>query len=82
LLEVQDAEICCGSAGTYNIEQPDIAARLGRRKAESVLSTGAQGVATGNIGCMTQLRTHLDSLGKPIPVYHTMELLDRAYSGG
>ena len=81
LKEVPDGEICCGSAGTYNIEQPDIAARLGRRKAEAIFSTGAQVVATGNIGCMTQIKTHLDLLQQPIPVFHTMELLDRAYRG-
>jgi len=79
LKEVPEGDICCGSAGTYNIEQPDIAARLGRRKAEAIFSTGAQAVATGNIGCMTQIRTHLGLLEQPIPVYHTMEILDRAY---
>jgi glycolate oxidase iron-sulfur subunit len=79
LKEVPEGEICCGSAGTYNIEQPEIAARLGRRKAEAIFSTGAQAVATGNIGCMTQIRTHLALLEQPIPVYHTMQLLDQAY---
>lgn len=76
LLEIPDGEICCGSAGTYNLEQPDIARQLGQRKAETVLSVRPDAVATGNIGCMTQLRTHLAALARPIPVYHTMELLD------
>jgi len=79
LLEVPDAEICCGSAGTYNLEHPDIASELGARKARSVLEVGARAVATGNIGCLTQLRSHLKGLGEPLPVFHTLQLLDRAY---
>ena len=82
LLEVPEGEICCGSAGSYNIEQPEIARDLGSRKAESVLSTGAEMVATGNIGCMVQIATHLANAGRPMPVKHTMELLDEAYQAG
>ena len=79
LLEVPDGELCCGSAGTYNIEQPEIAETLGRRKVESILSTGADAVAAGNIGCLVQIRTHLHHGGRPLPVYHTLEVLDMAY---
>jgi len=78
LVEIPDGELCCGSAGTYNLEQPEIAADLGRRKAAAIESTGAQAVATGNIGCMTQIATHLASGQTPIPVYHTMEVLAMA----
>jgi glycolate oxidase iron-sulfur subunit len=81
LLEIPDGEICCGSAGTYNLEQPDIARQLGQRKAETILSMHPDAVATGNIGCMTQLRTHLAALERPIPVFHTMEILDRGLYG-
>ncbi|MGW8249065.1 MAG: (Fe-S)-binding protein [Anaerolineales bacterium] len=81
LLPIPEGELCCGSAGTYNIEQPELARQLGERKVQHILSTGAQAVATGNIGCMVQLRTHLDSLGEPIAVWHTMEVLDFAYRG-
>lgn len=77
LLEIPEGEICCGSAGTYNLEQPAIAAELGQRKAHHILNTGAEAVVTGNIGCMTQIQSHLS---KPLPIYHTMELLDRAYN--
>jgi glycolate oxidase iron-sulfur subunit len=77
LLEIPEGEICCGSAGTYNLEQPVIAGELGRRKAYNILNTGAEAVVTGNIGCMTQIQSHLS---KPLSVFHTMELLDRAYS--
>lgn len=79
LAEIAEGEICCGSAGTYNLEQPDLAQRIGERKAHNILATGAQAVVTGNIGCMTQIRTHLELLGRPLPVWHTVELLDAAY---
>lgn len=79
LVEIPGGEMCCGSAGTYNIEQPETAATLGRQKAESILSTGAQAVATGNIGCMTQIEAHLARQGHRLPVLHTMQILDRAY---
>lgn len=80
LLEIPEGEICCGSAGTYNIEQPEIAGRLGQRKAENILRTGADAVAAGNIGCLVQIKTHLQRNGEPLQVYHTMQLLDTAYS--
>ncbi len=79
LLEIPDGEICCGSAGTYNIEQPEIARQLGQRKAANILKTGADAVAAGNIGCLVQIRTYLQAAGKPLPFYHTVELLDAAY---
>ena len=79
LLEPPEWEICCGSAGTYNLDQPEIAAQLGRRKAQNLLSTGAQAIATGNIGCITQIQSHLRQLNRSMPVFHTMEILDRAY---
>jgi glycolate oxidase iron-sulfur subunit len=81
LAEAPEGEMCCGSAGTYNLEQPEMAARLGERKARNLLSTDGALVITGNIGCMIQIRTHLHKLGQPLPIYHTMEALDRAYRG-
>jgi glycolate oxidase iron-sulfur subunit len=79
LVEPAEWELCCGSAGTYNVERPDTAHELGRRKARNLLDTGAELIATGNIGCMTQVGTHLRELGRPIPVLHTLQVLDRAY---
>ena len=76
LVPIPEGEICCGSAGSYNIEQPEIAAQLGQRKAKAILGTGAQAVVTGNIGCMTQIDSHLQRLGEPLPVFHTVELLN------
>lgn len=80
LLEIPEAELCCGSAGTYNLEHPELARQIGRRKAENILSTGAEEIVTGNIGCMTQIRTHLAELGHPLPIRHTIELLAQAYA--
>jgi len=76
LVPIPEGEICCGSAGSYNIDQPEIAAELGQRKAEAILGTGARAVVTGNIGCMTQIDNHLQRLGKPLPIFHTVELLN------
>jgi glycolate oxidase iron-sulfur subunit len=79
VVEVPDGEICCGSAGTYNIQQPAIAHELGQRKARAILSTGADAVAAGNIGCLMQIQFHLGQQGHRLPIYHTLELLDTAY---
>lgn len=80
LVEVPDSETCCGSAGTYNMEQPEIAHELGKRKAENILATGAQALAAGNIGCLVQIQNRLAALGRPLPVYHTIQILALAYS--
>lgn len=82
LLEIQDGMTCCGSAGVYNLEQPKIAAQLGQRKANVILQSSADAVATGNIGCIVQIRNNLESMGKSLPVFHTFELLDMAYANG
>lgn len=79
LVEIPEGDLCCGSAGTYNLEQPQIAATLGERKARHILATGADVVVTGNIGCFTQIKSHLRKLGREIPVMHTVELLEQAY---
>jgi len=75
LRELADAHLCCGSAGTYNLDEPEIAASLGREKARRILETGAEVVATGNIGCLTQLKVHLAALGSGVKVRHTMQVL-------
>lgn len=81
LMEPADAHLCCGSAGTYNIDQPAIAASLGRQKAIALAATGARIAVTGNIGCMTQLQVHLKAIQSEIRVRHTMQLLRNAYTG-
>jgi glycolate oxidase iron-sulfur subunit len=80
LVEPAEPELCCGSAGTYNLEHPDTAETLGRRKVENLLATGAGVVATGNIGCLTQIEGQLRAQGRELPVLHTMQVLDRAYA--
>ncbi|MEO6246850.1 MAG: glycolate oxidase subunit GlcF [Opitutaceae bacterium] len=77
--EIANAHLCCGSAGTYNLDQPAIAESLGAQKARAAVETGASVVATGNIGCLTQVRTHLDKIGSPVRVRHTMQVLRDAY---
>jgi glycolate oxidase iron-sulfur subunit len=74
--EIDEGHLCCGSAGTYNILQPELATRLRERKLEHIARTGAAAVATGNIGCITQL-----AHGSRVPVVHTVELLDWATGG-
>lgn len=81
LVSLPESDLCCGSAGLYNIEQPETARRLGERKAKHIASVEAQAVVTGNIGCIVQMRTHLAQLGHSLPVWHTIEVLDRAYHG-
>jgi glycolate oxidase iron-sulfur subunit len=76
VIDIPERHFCCGSAGTYNLLQPDMARALGERKAAHIRSTDPDIVATGNIGCMTQLGHHL---GRPI--VHTVELLDWATGG-
>ena len=71
-----EAHLCCGSAGTYNILQPEIAGQLGDRKAANLAKLGADVIATGNIGCAMQLSRHAAA-----PVVHTIELLDWATGG-
>ena len=74
--DIPEGLICCGSAGTYNLLQPELAGQLGRRKAANIDKTGADVVAAGNIGCMVQIAEHTG-----LPVVHTVELLDWATGG-
>jgi glycolate oxidase iron-sulfur subunit len=74
--DVPEGHLCCGSAGTYNILQPAIAAKLRDRKVANIASTAPQAIATGNIGCIAQIAG-----GTAIPILHTVELLDWAHGG-
>lgn len=80
VLEIPEGHLCCGSAGTYNIEQPAIAASLGRQKAEHILSLKPDLVAAGNIGCLTQINHHLATLGSDLRARHTVQILRDAYT--
>jgi glycolate oxidase iron-sulfur subunit len=79
LLEPADWEICCGSAGIYNLVQPGAAAELGARKAANLLATGADAVAAANPGCALQIAAHLGD--RALPIFHPMTLLDHAIRG-
>jgi len=76
VVDIPEGHICCGSAGTYNILQPDIATQLRERKVQNIKTTRPDVVAAGNIGCISQLAG-----GMAIPIVHTVELLDWAYGG-
>ena len=78
LVEPAEWELCCGSAGIYNLVQPEPAAELGERKARNLLDTGAEAVVAGNPGCALQITAHTERLGRPLAVLHPMELLARS----
>ncbi len=74
--EPRDAHLCCGSAGTYNLMQPEISAELKARKVATLQATGPEVIAAGNIGCMMQIGSAAE-----VPVVHTVQLLDWATGG-
>jgi glycolate oxidase iron-sulfur subunit len=78
LVEPAEWELCCGSAGIYNLVKPEPAAELGERKARNLLDTGAEAVAAANPGCALQITAHTERLGRALPVLHPMELLARS----
>jgi glycolate oxidase iron-sulfur subunit len=81
LREVSDAAICCGSAGIYNVLHPGPARDLGDRKARAVLATGAELLVTANPGCLMQISASCERLGTPLPVRHTVEVIDASIRG-
>jgi glycolate oxidase iron-sulfur subunit len=83
LTQVEPAEqaICCGSAGIYNLTQPEPARELGERKAANVAATGADVYASANPGCLVQVSTYLRRSGAPLPALHPVELLDASLRG-
>ncbi|HEY9820961.1 MAG TPA: (Fe-S)-binding protein [Candidatus Sericytochromatia bacterium] len=81
LREPLDAALCCGSAGVYNMLQPEVADELGQQKVTNLLNTGAQLITSANPGCSLQIKRHLRLQGKEIPLMHPMELLDYSIRG-
>ena len=81
IVEPAEWELCCGSAGVYNLLQPEAGAELGRRKAANLLATGADAIAAGNPGCALQIRTFTQEAGRALPVYHPIELLAWSIDG-
>jgi glycolate oxidase iron-sulfur subunit len=81
LVPLAESEHCCGAAGSYNLTQPEMSARLGARKAESILATGTQAVFTGNVGCLLQIMRHLRERAPSLWVAHPVDALWASYSG-
>jgi glycolate oxidase iron-sulfur subunit len=81
LVEPPEWEICCGSAGVYNLLKPEPAADLGERKARNLLDTGAEVIAAANPGCALQIAAHSERLGRRLEVLHPMELLRTSIEG-
>ncbi len=79
--DVPEGHLCCGSAGTYNLLQPELATQLRDRKAVHIRSVGADAVAAGNIGCLVQIAGGLEAGGTALPVLHTVQWLDWATGG-
>ncbi|WP_309741707.1 (Fe-S)-binding protein, partial [Chamaesiphon sp. OTE_20_metabat_361] len=81
LIEPLDAALCCGSAGVYNMLQPETANELGRQKVNNLMNTGAKIIASANPGCTLQIAKHLELQGYQTKILHPIELLDLAISG-
>ena len=81
VVEPAEQDLCCGSAGIYNLVQPDAARELGDRKATQVLATGANAYASANPGCLVQIATALRRAKRPLPALHPIELVDASIRG-
>ena len=80
VVPLTEADWCCGSAGTYNVTQPELSANLLERKVGHITSSGAELLVTANPGCQMQIAAGLRAARAPITVMHLMDLLDRAYA--
>ena len=81
VVPLDEADWCCGSAGTYNVTQPDLARSILDRKIENIVRTGADTVVTANPGCLMQIQSGLRQAGSKTRVVHLLDLLDEAYRG-
>jgi glycolate oxidase iron-sulfur subunit len=81
LVELAESDLCCGSAGSYNLTEPEMARALGRRKVDNIAATGADCVAVANPGCALQIAAELRRRGSGVRVAHPLELLDEALGG-
>lgn len=81
LVDLQESDLCCGAAGTYNLTEPEMAQRLAARKMKNILATGARIVATANAGCLLQIAREARSQGEKLRVLHPIDLLDMSYRG-
>ena len=79
LVPLEESELCCGAAGTYNLTQPEMSERLGQRKMDRIAATGAEMVVTGNVGCILQIARKVKERGSAMKVAHPVDLLAQAY---
>jgi glycolate oxidase iron-sulfur subunit len=79
LVPLAESDICCGAAGSYNLTEGEMADRLGNRKVANILASGAEALISANAGCTLQIQSMLKAAGRPLPVYHPVELLEMAY---
>jgi glycolate oxidase iron-sulfur subunit len=82
VVPLEEADWCCGSAGTYNVTQPELARAILERKVANIVRSGADTVVTANPGCLMQIQSGLRSAGSDVRVVHLLDLLDEAYSAG
>ena len=81
LVPLPESELCCGAAGSYNLTQPEMADRLGKRKTANIAGTGARAMFTGNVGCLMQITRHLKALDPGVWCAHPVDALWASYSG-
>jgi len=81
LVPLNETELCCGAAGSYNLTQPEMATKLGDRKAANIRATGARALFTGNVGCLMQIQRHLKAIAPEMWCAHPMDALWASYSG-
>ena len=82
MLEIAESEICCGSAGIYNLLEPEPATELRDRKVRNILKTDAEAIVSSNPGCLLQIATGLDAAGRPLRIMHLVEVLDQSILRG
>ena len=81
VVDLAESDWCCGSAGIYNLTQPEMAERLLERKVRHIVGSGAQAVVTANPGCILQIQQGLRARGRDVKVLHIVEILNKAYDG-
>src|SRR5262249_52270681 len=79
--EIAEPDLCCGSAGIYNLLEPATADSLRDRKVRHVIATGAEALVSSNPGCLMQIAAGLATAGRPLPTFHLVEVLDRSITG-
>lgn len=79
LVELAESDLCCGAAGTYNLTEPEMAEKLGRRKLDNIRKTGARVVITSNAGCLLQIAREARMQGEVLKIMHPMDILDLSY---